>query len=53
MLNIILVSKHLRAPKKFNLHDRRTAYTFAALLLCVLALVFALGAVSSRVVAGL
>lgn len=43
MFNIILVSKHLKAPKKINLHERKTAWMFGgASLLAVLA-VFGLG----------
>ena len=53
MLNIILVSKHLRAPKKFNLHDRRTAVVFGGVAVAVLAVVFAMGMAASRAVGGL
>ncbi|MFZ9364016.1 MAG: hypothetical protein ACO25T_10350, partial [Arenimonas sp.] len=53
MLNIILVSKHLRAPKKFNLHDRRTAVVFGGVALAVLAMVFAMGMAASHAVGGL
>jgi murein DD-endopeptidase MepM/ murein hydrolase activator NlpD len=53
MLNIILVSKHLRAPKKFNLHDRRTALVFGGVVLAVLAMVFTTGMAASRAVGGL
>ena len=53
MLNIILVSKYLRAPRKFNLHDRRTALVFGGAVLAVLAMVFLMGIAASRAVGGL
>jgi murein DD-endopeptidase MepM/ murein hydrolase activator NlpD len=53
MLNIILVSKYLRAPRKFNLHDRRTALIFGGAVLAVLAMVFLMGIAASRAVGGL
>lgn len=43
MFNIILVSKHLRTPKKINLSDQRTAALFAGSVLLTTLLVFGLG----------
>lgn len=43
MFNIIVVSKHLRAPKKINLADRKTAWFFASGSLLAVLTVFGLG----------
>lgn len=43
MLNVILVSKHLKAPKKINLAERRTAAMVGAAVLLLLSAVFGLG----------
>ncbi len=53
MFNIILVSKHLRAPKKINFSERKTVLMAGGGLLLVLSMVFALGYVSSRTLNGL
>lgn len=50
MFNIILVSKHLRAPKKINLGNQRTAALFAASVLFTTLLVFGLGFAANSVV---
>ena len=50
MFNIILVSKHLRAPKKINLSNQRTAAVFAASVLFTTLLVFSLGFAANSVV---
>ena len=50
MFNIILVSKYLRAPKKINLSDQKTALTFGAAVFLVIFAVFALGFVANSVV---
>jgi murein DD-endopeptidase MepM/ murein hydrolase activator NlpD len=50
MFNIILVSKHLRAPKKINLGNQRTAAVFAASVLLAASLVFGLGFAANNVV---
>lgn len=50
MFNIILVSKHLRAPKKINLGNQRTAALFAASVLFTTLLVFSLGFAANSVV---
>lgn len=49
MLNVILVSKHLKAPKKINLAERRTAATFAGACLLLLSAVFGLGFAANSV----
>lgn len=49
MLNVILVSKHLKAPKKINLAERRTAATFAGAALLLLSAVFGLGFAANSV----
>lgn len=43
MFNIIVVSKHLRAPKKINLADRKTAWLFASGSLLAVLTIFGLG----------
>jgi len=53
MFNIILVSKHLRAPKKINFSERKTVLMAGGGLLLVLSMVFALGYVSNRTLNGL
>ena len=50
MFYIILVSKYLRAPKKINLSDQKTALTFGAAVFLVIFAVFALGFVANSVV---
>lgn len=50
MFNIILVSKHLRAPKKFNFSERKTVLVSAAAALLLLSAVFALGFVANTAV---
>jgi len=50
MFNIILVSKHLHAPKKFNLSNQRTAAIFAASVLFTTLLIFSLGFAANSVV---
>jgi uncharacterized protein HemX len=50
MFNIILVSKHLRAPKKINLSNHRTAALFAASVLLTTLLIFGLGFSANSVV---
>ena len=50
MFNIILVSKHLRAPKKINLSNQRTAAVFAASVLFTTLLVLSLGFAANSVV---
>ena len=50
MFNIILVSKHLRAPKKINLSNQRTAAVFAASVLFTTLLLFSLGFAANSVV---
>lgn len=50
MFNIILVSKHLRAPKKINLSNQRTAAVFAASVLFTTLLIFSLGFAANSVV---
>ena len=50
MFNIILVSKHLRAPKKINLSNQRTAAVFAASVLFTTLLIFSLGFAANNVV---
>lgn len=49
MLNVILVSKHLKAPKKINLAERRTAATLAGASLLLLSAVFGLGFAANSV----
>ena len=49
MLNVILVSKHLKAPKKINLAERRTAATLAGAALLLLSAVFGLGFAANSV----
>jgi murein DD-endopeptidase MepM/ murein hydrolase activator NlpD len=49
MFSIILVSKHLRAPKKINLGHQRTAVVFGASAFLAVALVFGLGFVANTV----
>ena len=49
MLNVILVSKHLKAPKKINLAERRTAATAAGAALLLLSAVFGLGFAANSV----
>lgn len=46
MFNIIIVSKHLRAPKKINLADRRTAYLFGSISMLAVMALFGLGYVA-------
>lgn len=46
MFNIIVVSKHLRAPKKINLADRRTAWLFGSISVLAVMAVFGLGYVA-------
>lgn len=43
MFNIIVVSKHLRAPKKINLAERRTALLFGTVSALAVSAVFGLG----------
>lgn len=50
MFNIILVSKHLRAPKKINLSHQRTAVLFSASALLVISLIFGFGYAANSVV---
>jgi len=49
MLNVILVSKHLKAPKKINLAERRTAATFAGTAVLLLSALFGLGFAANSV----
>lgn len=49
MLNVILVSKHLKAPKKINLAERRTAATLAGASVLLLSAVFGLGFAANSV----
>lgn len=49
MLNVILVSKHLKAPKKINLAERRTAATLAGAAVLLLSSVFGLGFAANSV----
>ena len=53
MFNIILVSKHLRAPKKINLSNQRTAAVFAASVLFTTLLIFSLGFAANSVAGNL
>jgi len=53
MFNIILVSKHLRAPKKINFSDRKTVLMAGGGLLLALSIVFSLGYASNRAINGL
>lgn len=53
MFNIILVSKHLRAPRKINFSDRKTVLIAGGGLLLVLSIVFSLGYASNRAINGL
>ncbi len=53
MFNIILVSKHLRAPKKINLSDKRTASIFIASVLLSTLLIFGFGFAANSVVGNL
>ncbi len=53
MFNIILVSKHLRAPQKINFSEPKTLLLALGGVLLVLSMVFALGYVSSRSLNGL
>ena len=46
MFNIIVVSKHLRAPKKINLAERRTAVLFGMFSALAVLAVFGLGYVA-------
>lgn len=46
MFNIIVVSKHLRAPKKINLAERRTAVLFGTFSALAVLAVFGLGYVA-------
>ena len=50
MFNIILVSKYLRAPKKINLSDQKTALTIGAAVFLAISAVFALGFAANSVV---
>jgi murein DD-endopeptidase MepM/ murein hydrolase activator NlpD len=50
MFNIILVSKHLRAPKKVNLSDKRTARVFVGSVLLTTLLIFGVGFAANSVV---
>ena len=47
MFNIILVSKHLRAPKKISFNDRKTALISASVVFAVFGVMFALGFVAN------
>ena len=53
MFNIILVSKHLRAPKKINLSDKPTASIFIASVLLSTLLIFGFGFAANSVVGNL
>lgn len=53
MFNIIVVSKHLRAPKKINLADRRTAWLFGSVSVLALLAVFSFGYVAKAGVGNL
>jgi murein DD-endopeptidase MepM/ murein hydrolase activator NlpD len=50
MFNIILVSKYLRAPKKINLSDKRTACTLLVAVFFTVLLIFAFGFAANSVV---
>jgi murein DD-endopeptidase MepM/ murein hydrolase activator NlpD len=50
MFNIILVSKHLRAPKKINLHDRKTAIVAGVGVLFAVSALFIMGFAANSVV---
>lgn len=47
MFNIIVVSKHLRAPKKINLTDRKTAWLFASVSFLAVLTIFGLGFIAN------
>lgn len=53
MLNIIVVSKHLRAPKKINLSDRRTAWLFGSMSALAVCAVFSVGYIAKAGVGNL
>lgn len=50
MFNIILVSKHLRSPKKFNFHDRNTAVVLSVAVFLTVSALFTLGFIANSVV---
>ena len=50
MFNIILVSKHLRTPKKINFHDRNTAVMVSVAVFFTVSVLFTLGFVANSVV---